>query len=247
MHYYQFNIGDYQSHTAHLEPLEDIAYRRLLDWCYLHERPLPADIEQISKLIRMRSYCECIASVLQEFFELTENGWWKDRIQKEIKKTGEKSRKASESAKARWHKENSDANALPSQSERNATHNTLHITHNTQHKIDEAAASSESSIPSCPQSEIVKLWEELLPEAIQHREWNPQRQALLRSRWKESVKRQDLEWWKRFFGYIKQSDFLMGRVDPIPGRKQFLISLEWALKPANFHKIIDGNYHGAAA
>ena len=121
MHYYQFNIGDYQSHTAHLEPLEDLAYRRLLDWCYLHERPLPNDIEQISKLIRMRSHSDCIATVLQEFFVCTPEGWWKERISKEIEKTGEKSRKASESAKARWQKEKGDANALQAQSGRNAT------------------------------------------------------------------------------------------------------------------------------
>lgn len=134
MHYYQFNIGDYQSHTAHLEPLEDLAYRRLLDWCYLHERPLPADIEQVSKLIRMRSHSECIAAVLREFFELTADGWWKERIGREIDKTGEKSRKASESAKARWQKEKSDANALPAQSERNATQDTLPKTQNTKPK-----------------------------------------------------------------------------------------------------------------
>ena len=134
MHYYQFNIGDYQSHTAHLEPLEDLAYRRMLDWCYLHERPLPDDIEQISKLIRMRSHSDCIASVLREFFVCTPDGWWKERIGKEIEKTGEKSRKASESAKARWQKEKGDANALPAQSERNATHNTLPKTQDTVHK-----------------------------------------------------------------------------------------------------------------
>ena len=34
MHFYQFNIGDYASHTRHLNPIEDIAYRRLLDIYY---------------------------------------------------------------------------------------------------------------------------------------------------------------------------------------------------------------------
>lgn len=28
MHYYNFHIGDYASHTRHLSPIEDIAYRR---------------------------------------------------------------------------------------------------------------------------------------------------------------------------------------------------------------------------
>ncbi|NDH69342.1 MAG: DUF1376 domain-containing protein, partial [Gammaproteobacteria bacterium] len=32
MHYYQFHIGDYKSHTHHLSLLEDLAYRRLLDF-----------------------------------------------------------------------------------------------------------------------------------------------------------------------------------------------------------------------
>jgi uncharacterized protein YdaU (DUF1376 family) len=147
MHYYQFNIGDYQSHTAHLEPLEDLAYRRLLDWCYLHERPLPDDIEQISKLIRMRSHSECIASVLQEFFDRTPEGWWKERISKEIEKTGDRSRKASESAKARWQKEKGDANALPTQSERNATQDTVPKTQNTKPKTQTSVEPQSVSQP----------------------------------------------------------------------------------------------------
>ena len=130
MHYYQFNIGDYQSHTAHLSETEDLIYRRLLDWYYLHEIPIPLDNEQVARQIRMRSHSDCIAGVLQEYFEHTENGWVHHRADKEIAKTGERSEKASASAKARWNKAK-DANALPTQSECNATHNTLHITHNT--------------------------------------------------------------------------------------------------------------------
>jgi uncharacterized protein YdaU (DUF1376 family) len=157
MHYYQFNIGDYQSHTAHLEPLEDLAYRRMLDWCYLHERPLPDDIEQIAKLIRMRSHNDCIASVLREFFDLTPNGWWKDRIGKEIERTGEKSRKASESAKARWQREKMDANALPPECEGNATHNTEPITHNPKPKTQKKAPAV-----LCPAGLDTKVWEDWL-------------------------------------------------------------------------------------
>lgn len=132
MHYYQFNIGDYQSHTAHLTDIEDLAYRRLLDWYYLHECPIPDDIQEISRQIRMRSHSESIASVLSEFFELTKKGWLSKRVEFEISKVGEKSAKASASAKARWDKAK-DANALRTQSESNATHNTTHITQDTEH------------------------------------------------------------------------------------------------------------------
>jgi uncharacterized protein YdaU (DUF1376 family) len=134
MHYYQFNIGDYKSHTEHLSEMEDLTYRRLLDWYYLHETPIPLDQAETARQIRMRSHSDCIAVVLQEYFERTENGWIHHRADREIAKTGEKSAKAAASAKARWNK-GSNANALPTQSESNATHNTEHITQDTKHKV----------------------------------------------------------------------------------------------------------------
>jgi uncharacterized protein YdaU (DUF1376 family) len=129
MHYYQFNIGDYQSHTSHLSEIEDLAFRRMLDWCYLHEKPLPLDVDEISRQIRMRTHSESIAIVLREYFERTEVGWINVRAIQEMLKVGEKSEKASASAKARWGKK--DANALPTQSDSNATHNTIPKTQDT--------------------------------------------------------------------------------------------------------------------
>jgi len=134
MHYYQFNIGDYKSHTEHLSEMEDLTYRRLLDWYYLHETPIPLDLTETARRIRMRSHNDCITIVLQEYFERTDDGWIHHRANKEISKTGEKSEKASASAKARWNKAK-DANALPTQSESNATHNTRHITQDTKPKV----------------------------------------------------------------------------------------------------------------
>ena len=137
MHYYQFNIGDYQSHTSHLSEIEDLVYRRLLDWYYLHETPIPLDEAEVSRQIRMRSHTESIAIVLREYFECTEDGWIHHRANKEIAKAGDKSEKASASAKARWNKK--DANALPPLSDSNATHNTLPITQDTEHKTQKKA------------------------------------------------------------------------------------------------------------
>ena len=89
MHYYQFNIGDYQSHTSHLSDMEDLAYRRLLDWYYLHELPIPLEVTEVARQIRMRTHSDCISSVLQEYFERTIDGWIHHRANKEIAKTGE--------------------------------------------------------------------------------------------------------------------------------------------------------------
>lgn len=145
MHYYQFNIGDYKSHTEHLSEMEDLTYRRMLDWYYLHEKPLPADYGEIARLIRMRSHIDCIAVVLHEYFDVTDDGWIHHRADAEIAKAGDKSDKAKRSAKARWDKKTNknkdlgnDANALQTQSESNATQDTIHITQDTKPKKKKA-------------------------------------------------------------------------------------------------------------
>jgi uncharacterized protein YdaU (DUF1376 family) len=152
MHYYQFNIGDYQSHTAHLTDLEDLAYRRMLDWCYLHEKPLPIDPEEIARLVRMRTHSDCIAVVLREYFKKAENGWISLRVLEEIARVGVKSDKAAESAKARWSKVKY-ANALQSQSESNATQDTLHKTQDTLPKKNTVAP---------PEGVTVMVWQDWL-------------------------------------------------------------------------------------
>ena len=84
MHYYQFNIGDYHSHTSHLSELEDLAYRRLLDYYYLHELPIPNDIDLICRKIRMNGRSTDVQQVLNEFFILVDNSWVNDRADSEI-------------------------------------------------------------------------------------------------------------------------------------------------------------------
>ena len=153
MFYYQFNIGDYQSHTSHLSEIEDLTYRRLLDWYYLHECPIPLDEAEVSRQIRMRTHSESIAIILREYFEYTENGWIHHRANKEIAKADDKSVKASASAKARWSKK--DANALPTLSESNATHNTLPITQDTEHKTQKKA-----TVVATPEGVSDSVWQE---------------------------------------------------------------------------------------
>lgn len=144
MHYYQFHIGDYQQDTAHLEPMEDLAYRRMLDLYYKTESPLPLEVEEVARLIRMRTHCECIALVLREFFERTEEGWFNQRVKDELDRTYAKSDAARRSAEARWAKQNRkkgkekqtvNANAMRTQCETHAngmlpmTHDPIPNTH----------------------------------------------------------------------------------------------------------------------
>jgi len=82
MHHYPFHPGDYMLDTAHLEPMEDLAYRRLLDLYYSSEKPIPTETELVSRRLRLGS--ELVNRVLKEFFELTENGWKHARCDAEI-------------------------------------------------------------------------------------------------------------------------------------------------------------------
>lgn len=131
MHYFTFHPKDYMSKTNFLELMEDLAYRRMLDYQYLNELPLPNDIDEIAMLIGMRTHSDSIATVLRYFFDLTDDGYVNDRAEKEIAKYQEKSDKARKSANARWKKKgtktnkdkgssDSDANAMRTHSEGNA-------------------------------------------------------------------------------------------------------------------------------
>jgi uncharacterized protein YdaU (DUF1376 family) len=100
MHYYQFNIGDYKSHTNHLDLLEDLAYRRLLDMYYLHERPLNSGITAVARQIGMRDHETQVKTILEEFFCLTEDGWVNSRADREIQHYHGKIEQASRAGKA---------------------------------------------------------------------------------------------------------------------------------------------------
>ena len=98
MHYYQFNIGDYASHTRHLNVIEDCAYRRLLDFYYLHEKPIKQ--HDIARQINMREHEQEVLSVLNEFFLSTDEGFVSPRANKEIEHYHSKVEQASKAGKA---------------------------------------------------------------------------------------------------------------------------------------------------
>ena len=101
MHFYSFNIGDYISHTKHLSDLEDLAYRRLLDLYYLHERTLNEDVSLVARKINMKDNVPEVRVVLEEFFILeVGKGWTNPRADEEIEKYQSKVQSAIRAGKA---------------------------------------------------------------------------------------------------------------------------------------------------
>lgn len=104
MHHYQFYIKDYMADTARLSEMEDLAYRRMLDWCYLNECALPAEVSEVARAIGMRSHCDSVEYVLDTYWRITPDGYVQTRVQDDLAKIYAKSEAARKSAEARWRK-----------------------------------------------------------------------------------------------------------------------------------------------
>lgn len=152
MNYYEHHIGDFAEATAHLSFVEDAAYSRLIRKYYAQEKPLPADVKAVQRLVGARSKDEreAVESVLNEFFELQDDGWHQARCDAEIARYQDKQAKAKRSAQARWnakpaHSEgnaNASPNAMRTHSEGNA-----HQTPDTSHQSPDPNTHTETSPP----------------------------------------------------------------------------------------------------
>ena len=100
MNFYSFHPGDYTLRTAHLEPLEDLAYRRLLDLYYLNESPLEGSPEELARIIRMRTSAAEVKAILDEFFSPSEAGWRHGHCDEVIAKYHAKAQQAATNGKA---------------------------------------------------------------------------------------------------------------------------------------------------
>ena len=111
MNYFELHVGDYDAATAHLSMLEDAAYGRMLRVYYRTEAPLPREVKQVCRLVRAQSKPErdAVEQVLQEFFELADDGWHQARADAEIARFQEgeperEARKANEETRLQRHR-----------------------------------------------------------------------------------------------------------------------------------------------
>ena len=152
----------------------------------------------------------------------------------------EKTKRARNAANIRWNEiKNIDANAMQMHSKCNAS-----AMQGEEGEKGEEGEEGEDKVPSssaptddaCPHNEIVSIYHDVLFMLAPVRSWGEQSRRNLRTRWKESRDRQNVEWWRSFFEYIAKSDFLTGR------KTDFKASLPWIVGPKNFEKIINGQY-----
>jgi uncharacterized protein YdaU (DUF1376 family) len=152
MHYYQFHIGDYKSHTHHLSLMEDLAYRRLLDFYFLHEQPIKH--RDIARQIGMREHEEDVMTVLNEFFISTADGFVSPRADKEIKQYKEFSEAGKRGAAKRWSTPPNGEAISPPNATPIATINQEPITTNHKPKKDSATS------VACPPDVSQQIWDD---------------------------------------------------------------------------------------
>jgi uncharacterized protein YdaU (DUF1376 family) len=154
MHYYQFHIGDYKSHTHHLSLLEDLAYRRLLDFYFLHEQPIKH--RDVARQIGMREHEEDVLTVLNEFFLSTPEGFVNPRAYKEIQQYKEYSEAGKRGAAKRWGTPPNGEAISPPNAPPIATNNHKPITNNHKPKKEKA------TVVACPDFVEQQVWDDFL-------------------------------------------------------------------------------------
>lgn len=106
-------------------------------------------------------------------------------------------------------------------------------------EVEAKASRPSGDEPSLRPEHIVEKWNELAPTMGKPkvRDITPERRQLLKAR----IAQYSIDDFVTVFGNIRGSPFLRGDTG-----KQFC-TFDWAMKKANFQKIIEGNYNGQSA
>ena len=230
MHYFQFNIGDYASHTRHLSPMEDLAYRRLLDLYYLKDGQVYGDEAEVARQVGLREYVQEVKQVLQDFFCLdADDRWSHARCDAEIAHFRQKSEKASNAGKASAQRR-SNVRSTDVQ----PTNNQQPITNN-QEPVLSSKEDMSSDDDRVSVKDIVEAWNELaeakgLAKVVRVTDT---RRKQIQAR----IKEYEPDDWSKALTAIYKSKFLCGEND-----RGWKADFDFLLQPKSFVKLVEGAY-----
>lgn len=251
MNYYKRHLGDYAKNTRTLTTYEHGVYNLVLDLYYTDESPVTTEDAYLICRAEGPKDRAMVDRVLSKFFVRDGDTWRNERADEEIEKYREKSAKnkaigslGGQQKAKRMASETLGETLEECLANGNPSHEPLATKEQKIDSPDGEPSAGKPANPPCPQQAIIALYHETLPELRQVREWNDTRQKLLAKRWRESPDRQSLEWWGKYFAYVRKSRFLMGQTTGRDGRP-FDCDLEWLVRPTNFAKVIEGKYEDA--
>lgn len=133
MNFYQHHIGDFNNATRHLTRVERSIYRDLLELYYDSEKPLMVDFDKLARRCLVDDADKAaMRDVLNEFFELQDDGYHNTRADREIEAYQRMAKGGRDGAAKRWAK-GSDrvgiAPPLPPVTNPNANHEPVTMNH----------------------------------------------------------------------------------------------------------------------
>lgn len=233
--------SDYLGDTGHLSTEEHGAYLLILMQMWNAGGALPADPSKLARVARCstKKWLAMQDTVLA-FFNIDGNQITSNRLTKERQKVEAKTevRRAAGAmggtAKALKTKEQHVANAIAKPCH---LPESITIEETTANAVVVPAATKSENVDYVRADRAFQLFVQAatrqpcwsVPEAI-----NKTRRASLMAR----IREVGLDGWERAINRAEQSPFLTGRT----GDKPFSLAIDWMLKPANFTKIVEGNY-----
>jgi uncharacterized protein YdaU (DUF1376 family) len=248
VHYFKFNIGDYHKKAGRLSMIEHGAYTLLIHACYDREK-FPTEEEALDWCwARTDEEVQAVKFVLRKFFEEVDGRFIQTRIQEEI----DHYHRIADTNRSIALKREDDRRTNRDRIVNEPPPNQEPINQEPLTSKPILKTSSGNGLLPCPHEEVIGLFHKCLPELPEVRVWNQTRQGYLKARWRElaaehkwTTQEQGLEWFEKFFMWVRHSKFLMGKVPARPGARPFECELEWLLRPNNWAKLIEGKYHAA--
>lgn len=250
MHYYKFNIKDWTRSTAHLSIEEEGVYRRLIDHYYESETPIPKETKWVIRRLRLGSHEEALGVILDEFFELSDDGYRHGRCEQELEIYRAKADVNRENGKrgGRPKKPAENPDGFQKEPTDNLNHKPLTINQEPedQQPCDQQAESLDllGATPEkkpvqiqIPYDKILTAFREKLPSFPQPRKLDADRMKAVRLIWMKEPEYGSVDFFERYFGYVSESPFLMGEKD------WKACNFDWIFNAKNFRKIVEGTYH----
>ncbi len=108
------------------------------------------------------------------------------------------------------------------------------VTGDDQHDDD------DPKIPACPVKKIVDAYHQLLPELARCVLITAQREKQIRARWRSDARFQSIDFWERYFRFVRKSSFLMGDND-----RGWSADIDFLFTASKFVAVLEGRYHKA--
>jgi uncharacterized protein YdaU (DUF1376 family) len=241
-----FYVGDYMADTGGLDNAAHGSYVLCLLHLWTTGEALPDPSTSTANAEILQMICKSMSSTnfehvwskIQRFFYHDGIGYRNHRIDKELKKTDEISKKRTDAASSRYKKKEIVVPDEVLEPAANAVQLETHSPSHSHSPQEDKKKRSTDFVP--PYRDILDAFNKFCPSFSRALELTETRKSAIRLRW---IKYQDndggpLKVFDTLFKKAESSDFLTGRDGKWSGKR----GVDWLLNAANMVKVLEGNY-----